>query len=635
MFRKRSHLYINITVFFIFTFMLISTPAKAEVYIEASMNPAIPSVGEPVELLIAIVGADQRIKQPTLPIVKGFTQSAQSHSDETTITNGKRTTKTIFSYTLIPYEDGPFTIPSLDVEVGSVIYRTGQIGGVVQEAGQAPQRFNGAPSPTVVPPSSPNLPDEFLTNQETFVRAWVDKDEVYVNEPTALNYTLYTRVSATFKGFDSEPVTTGFWVEDFPSQGAQTRHQKNIGQYRYLIADVRGLALFPLKSGTYDLNPGTLKVDVQIEQNDPFNQFYSRQVFGRRTMNVQKQVTQIHPRILQTEPIPIKVKPLPAGMPDGFTGAVGQYSISAAIDTDKVKTGEAITHTLIISGKGNLTTLEMPQLPALQSFSVYDGGKTVELNKDRFMVEGEKRVDTILIPSQAGTFTVPAVEFSYFDYRTEKYVTIKSPSFKVQVTGASIEPPTLPKRSEPLQKQFTENETPLSAGYPVPKPRESAGSIPNPWLPGLHDKSLWQLVLCLTGIPLILLILTRLTALLFKAPAGNKVHKKAQSTARRRLRSAAGLMKSDKHNEFLNALSAGVTDYFSGRFKIGRGSVGASYVTDKLKGKIAEDDVKRVDKLFKDIDYARFSSATLTENEMKTLYDEADNLIRYMEGKRF
>lgn len=615
-----------------------STPAMAEVYIEASMNPAIPSVGEPVEFLIAIVGAEQKIKQPSLPIVKGFTHSSQSHSDEITMSNGRRTTKTIFSYTLIPYEAGAFMIPSLDVDVGAVRYRTGQIGGVVQQAGQIPRNYNNVPSPTVVPPSSSNLPDEFLTDQETFVRAWVDKDEVYVNEPVSLNYTLYTRVSATFKGFENEPVTTGFWVEDFPSQGAQTRHQKSIGQYRYLIADVRSLALFPLKNGTYDLSPGTLKVDVQIEKGDPFNQFYSRQVFGRNTMNVQKQVTEIHPRNLQTESISIRVKELPAkGMPNGFAGAVGQYSISASVDTDSVKAGEAITHSLIISGRGNLTTLEMPQIPSLKDFSVYDGGKTVELNKERMIVEGIKRVDTVLIPSKPGTFTIPAVEFSYFDNRLEKYVSIQSDSFSIKVTGTAVTTPNQPQIEKNIASDdfYKEKEMPFNTTRLIPRPREQIGATSKSWLPNLFDPSLGLTVLCLIGIPSILLFLTRLGAFFFKVPTGNNSHKKAQSIARRKLRSAAGLMHSDKHNEFLNALSAGVTDYFSGRFKIGRGSVGATFVTDRLKGKLPEEDIFRVNKMLKDIDYARFSSVTITEKEMKVLYDEADSLIRYMEGKRF
>ena len=53
-----------------------------------------------------------------------------------------------------------------------------------------------------------------------------DKDEVFVNEPVMLTYTLFTRLSATYKGFEKEPTTTGFWVEDFPPEKTIRRTEK-------------------------------------------------------------------------------------------------------------------------------------------------------------------------------------------------------------------------------------------------------------------------------------------------------------------------------------------------------------------------------------------------------------------------
>ena len=50
----------------------------------------------------------------------------------------------------------------------------------------------------------------------------------------------------------------------------------------------------------------------------------------------------------------IDVKPLPAGKPADFSGGVGEFNITSSINSTNVKTNDAVTVKLVISGTGNL-----------------------------------------------------------------------------------------------------------------------------------------------------------------------------------------------------------------------------------------------------------------------------------------
>ena len=46
---------------------------------------------------------------------------------------------------------------------------------------------------------------------------------------------------------------------------------------------------------------------------------------------------------LATQPVMIRVKPLPSGAPDGFNGAVGDFSMNAALSATEIDVNEALS----------------------------------------------------------------------------------------------------------------------------------------------------------------------------------------------------------------------------------------------------------------------------------------------------
>jgi len=68
--------------------LAVSSPAGAEVNIEASIRPAQVAVGEPFQLTVVVSGAGTGIKQPKLPDFEYFRSYSQGHSEEISFVNG-------------------------------------------------------------------------------------------------------------------------------------------------------------------------------------------------------------------------------------------------------------------------------------------------------------------------------------------------------------------------------------------------------------------------------------------------------------------------------------------------------------------------------------------------------------------
>jgi hypothetical protein len=128
------------------------------------------------------------------------------------------------------------------------------------------------------------------------------------------------------------------------------------------------------------------------------------------------------------------VKPLPEqGKPASFQGAVGTFRISAAIDKDKVKQNEPVMLKMVIEGEGNIETITRPKLPALTGFKTYDSDTSSKLFQTANVIGGVKNFEVVFIPKEEGSSFIPPLEFSYFDPRQEKYVTLRTPNFPIQV----------------------------------------------------------------------------------------------------------------------------------------------------------------------------------------------------------
>ncbi|MBF0253672.1 MAG: protein BatD [Candidatus Omnitrophica bacterium] len=611
--------------------------AAAEVSIETSIQPSRAAVGEPFRLTIVVTGAGAGVRPPKLPEFDTFRSYSQGHSEEVSFINGKTTSRSVFQYVLIPSEPGHQRIDGIEVEVGNRKYQTGVLEVDVEGASQAAASKVARPQATVVPPADRSLPPEYMTGQEIFVKAWVDREEVYINQPVYLTYTIYTRTSATFKGFDDEPVTTGFWVEEFPPQGLATRHEKNIGGYRYVIADVRTLALFPTQAGEYEIVPGTLKADVEVREGDPFQRFFSRDIFGRRVYQTRNVVTRVEPRLLQTETVPIHVKPFPAaGMPEGFKGAVGRYTLEASVDQTRVDAGQPVTLVVKLSGEGNLNIVEMPKIPDLTDFKIYDSASSLDLRKDRFVVEGQKVQETVLVPRRPGSFEVPSLSFVYFDPVREQYVTLKTRSVKIEVEG---DPDAMPEAAPSPNTALPAAPAPASPSS-VPLLAEdirylqiTPDSSKGLGTPLFLTRRYWMFLASAMGLALFFILAGWIAGWL-RNSSGGKRHRRSLAVARKRLQKARPHLRPGQEKQFYQALSKSVHGYFGDKLGLDAGAVSLGVIESRWQQKCSAEDLLRIRQLFAEMDYGRFAIANASFEEMKKSFENAADLMSDLERKR-
>jgi hypothetical protein len=95
------------------------------------------------------------------------------------------------------------------------------------------------------------------------------------------------------------------------------------------------------------------------------------------------------------------------GRPVEFTGAVGRFTISAAVATPNVSVGESFKLVLCIAGEGNLEFLRAPRLSELGGFHVR--GVLDEV------VAGQRSITYDLAAKSTAAKEVPSIDFAYFD----------------------------------------------------------------------------------------------------------------------------------------------------------------------------------------------------------------------------
>jgi hypothetical protein len=212
-------------------------------------------------------------------------------------------------------------------------------------------------------------------------------------------------------------------------------------------------AAFPLQEGKLKIDPMGLKYTYYAgggmdDDEDPFLQFF-RQMTPREGSTA-------------SEPLMIDVMPLPMdGKPNSFSGAVGDFSVSSAVDKTEVRANEAITLTVKIEGRGNVAAIGQPKANWPQNVELYDSKGTAKASKAGV---GEKDFEILLIPRTPGDVTLPALEFSFFDPAKKQYVTRNTDPIRIHVLeaapGSSASRPLNPSVAGSSTAESTPSEAP-------------------------------------------------------------------------------------------------------------------------------------------------------------------------------
>ena len=414
-----------------------------DIRVEASVNANRIGMDDDLQLTVSIYGDGLgRASAPTLPQHEGFRVAGQSQSTSIQWINGQMSATRAIIYRMTPVREGKHLIDSISVTYRGTEYLTEPIevevvsGSVLGAGGGAstrpPGRFD-----RFSPPRRRNT-----ATGKVFVEAVLSSPSVYVGEQVILSYRLYTQVPIVGLDIDQRPQLTGFWVEEVQAARDPEPQETTIDGEMFYVFDINPKnVLFPTKAGEATIGPATFSMGVRAS-SDPFDSF-----FFRSTDTIRR----------ASKPVTLEVKPLPSeGRPRNFSGAVGQYELGLEINKETVAAGDPLTVEVVVQGKGNLKTVEVPELPTPENFRAYDPKTEEKLSASPQGFGGEKRWEFVLVPSSPGRYQVGPLSFSYFDPATEQYVETSADPLTLEVEGAGAlvgAPVTVPRSEVRLMQR--------------------------------------------------------------------------------------------------------------------------------------------------------------------------------------
>ena len=320
-----------------------------------------------------------------------------STSSSVTIINGKRSGTQSYQYLLLANKKGKFTIGAASIQSGGKNIKSNTLSIEVTSAGK----------------QSIGLAEN--ASSETFVRLEVKNDQAYPGQQVILNLVLFTRTNIESFQLLNEPTFDGFFAQAINDIRDQPK-TVNIKGKEYYTQVVRRWALFPQKTGTYNLGPVNCNLDIAIDNGQ--SSFFFRDTRQETVMS---------------NTLKFKVQNLPSPVPQAFTGGVGNFTMNTQIKKSNVIIGEGVTISMQIEGDGDSRIVQAPAFELPDGFEQY----SPSLTKDETYQQGDKilmkkEFEYILVPSIDSTFTITPV-FSYFDLASASYKTISSPSFTVNV----------------------------------------------------------------------------------------------------------------------------------------------------------------------------------------------------------
>lgn len=381
-----------------------------EISARAFLSPGTTvGLGQSFVLNVEVTGAQRIDNDPVIPTLTGFAQYLGSGSSTNMQMGGGRTIVSLtIQYRYQALVEGTFAIPPVDVVVGGETLRTEALQLIISSAPppqQQDRRAVGGGAQEVGP-------------EDLFVTAEASRTTVRDGEPLVVEYRIWTSVDVSQYSFTSLPEPQGFWVEDITPAGQPQVEQRTRNGREYASAVIRRVAMVPTGSGPRTLDPLGIEAQVRVRNSrDPFEG-----VFGRSSLFG----TSVVPISVLSNPIELDIQALPEGAPQPFSGVVGALSVTSSLDRDSVAANDAVTLTVIVSGRGNIRGVPAPELNVPPDFEVFPPEISQVTNASTSGVTGSKTFEFVMIPRVGGSRAIPSIEMGYFDLAAGEYRTAAS-----------------------------------------------------------------------------------------------------------------------------------------------------------------------------------------------------------------
>ena len=541
------------------------------------------------------------------------------------------TSTTQYTFVLVPMGPGTFRIPPVRVTFGQRVFQSQAL--ILKVVGQAaapaqpstpaqPQ----APQQQQQPPPDQTQPDQAQSDQSgaqdtpapqatgdaavfdtnAFLRTVVDKIEPYEGEQVTATIYLYTRHNLQqVPAVQTEASTDGFWVQDLlsPTRSLDPTRQI-VNGHGFWVYTLRRFAGFPLRSG--ELTIGSMKLVINRESLfDLFEPSRGPTSLTRSSV-----------------PVQLQVKPLPEEHKPAQEVAVGNFEIQTSLDRTQVVTGDAVTYTATVRGKGNLRTVKLAD-PVIKGLQVLqpEVRDLIESPGDR--VQGSRSFAWLLVPEAPGKYTLPALALDTFDPQTGRYKRVSSDRLTLTAAGAARASAAAPGKPGPAEERSDGDDGNAAATWP---PLRSNSELQRPQA-RLADNPYYPLLLLLfPSVWLATLLLPAAVARL-RSRGGESAERAALRDARKRLASAQSALAAQDARRFHADVASALQTTLEARL----GEPVSGLTQNQLRSKLVERGMP--DKLsgalcdvLAQCDFARFSSAAVSPDDMQGLLSRAQHV---------
>jgi hypothetical protein len=533
--------------------------------------------------------------------------SGPNESTSVQIINSAVSATKTYSFYIRAKDVGKHTIGSASITYNGKSYTTNPLSIDVVKGSTQPQNNSTAQQPT-----SPNVSTKEIADN-LFIKAIPDRRKVYLGEQVTVTYKLYTRLGiASQMSVNKLPQYSGCWAEELNTANTISFTTETYNGKQFRVGVLKKVALFPSQTGKLDVTPMELSIPVEIRRksrsNDFFNNFFN-DPFGQ---------TETYDYDAKSNVIKLDVKPLPdKDIPPSFKGAVGDFTLSSSLDKKNVKTNEALNLKVTIAGTGNIGLLNTPEINLPAGFEQYEPKTKQQINRED-KISGKKEITYLLVPRIAGKKEIPSIKFSYFDLNKEKYVTLATEPYEVNVEhGANMGGNNV---------AATQSDVKL-LGDDIYYIKTNIADLEKNNGVLLFHVGFWVAA----GLPLILLIgLVSFKKRSDRISSNLQLLKfqKAQKVAKARLNKAKEMMNEKNQNEFYSEISLTLFGYLEDKLNMPKSEFSLETAIGKLKSRKVSDSVlQSLKECAEKCEYIRFAPQKDGIAAMNEIYNDSANVI--------
>ena len=424
-------------LFLIFSMAVTYNATAQEVSIELGQGEI--SLNEAFTITIKVKN-DKLRTHNSFPAIPGFSKRGTSSSSSTRIVNGQIDTENSLTQTYAPQKEGTFRLEPFEITInGETVSSSGKTitVGPPRQQNRNSQRqspFGRDPFQDIFGDGSDEENTEFVEIQDdAFFGLQTDKDEVYVGEGFTATLAFYisqeNRAPLSFHDLGSqlgkivkELKPENAWEENFEIANIQREDVKINGKSyaRYKLYQAR---YYPLNAKPVTFPRVGLKmIKYKVAKRPSF--------FGRRQEEDFK--------TYYTKPKTVQVKELPPH-PLKEQVSVGDYQLREQLSTNNLETGNSFSYSFSIVGQGNIAAIREPELPPMDSLTLYEPNVSQNTRKDGGTLIGVKQFSYYGIPNEPGVYHLGNYfSWIYFNPRLQNYDTLRSKQV-LKVTGESLQ----------------------------------------------------------------------------------------------------------------------------------------------------------------------------------------------------